>query len=211
MRRPVLAALLSMLLLAWPAQAQLFPTNPFPSEPQTASAPQADSQPAPSASLADFAGGWWHHGFGLKVKTDGTGEASWRVYRWCRDSAAGEPCDGMHDNLIENGGNAIIIFDSFEVPATPRHWKPIQLTSKPAVYEAVQLPIAHGRVIHTTDPRTLRLGAVDLVTLPYDTGTLVQDGDGVILCRPDDPTNVVRVAEMTPAQRERWEHRACGA
>jgi hypothetical protein len=210
MHRALAAVVIAMFFLAvpWAADAQLFPTSPFPSpEPVAtdAAAPQASA-----ASLSDFTGGWWHHGFSLSVGEDGTAEASWRTYQNCGNGVT-SGCDRFEGNLIVNGGHAVILFESAEVPAAPRDWAPVQLTSKPAVFAGVQLPIAHGRVLTSTQPSRLRVGSIDLVMLPYDTGSLVQDGDGVIVCRPDDLANVVRVDEMTPEQRERWAHRACGA
>jgi hypothetical protein len=97
------------------------------------------------------------------------------------------------------------------VPATPRDWTPDPLADKAPAFPGVQLPIAHGRVVQTTEPRFLRLGPIDLAMLPYDTGALAQDGDGILVCRESEADANVRFDEMTPEQRVRWEHRACGA
>jgi len=46
---------------------------------------------------------WYHHGFDLTIRADGTGTANWRVYRTCPDAP---PCDQFVGNQILDGGHA---------------------------------------------------------------------------------------------------------
>jgi len=47
---------------------------------------------------------WYHHGFDLTIRADGTGTANWRVYRTCPDGPP--PCDQFVGNQILDGGHA---------------------------------------------------------------------------------------------------------
>jgi hypothetical protein len=201
MLRSFAVVLILLIVTVGTAQAQLFPTT-FPSpSPETA---------APVADLSAFVGAWWRHGFSLTVSPDGSAEASWRTYHWCGDPGVTTACDTRPENGFLNGGHAVILFESADIPAAQREWRPAVFTSRTLAFVAVQSPIAHGRVIFTTEPLRIRLGPVDLALLPYDTGALAQDGDGALVCRPE-PFDGVAIDDMTPAQRDRWEHRACGA
>jgi len=121
--------------------------------------PSAEQQAADTAariaaatsplSIPDFAGGWWHHGFSLGVNADGSAEASWRVYAWCKDNGNKQPCDGMNGNYILNGGRATLIFDR-------------------ADYRTL-----YGTVTTSTDEKTLPLGPVALTEYDYGLGELV--------------------------------------
>ena len=83
MHRSYRSALAALALLAMSTAA-----------PPASAAQEGDARPralrpgstAP-LTLADFSGGWWHHGFGFGIQPDGSGEGSWRVYRWCKDTA----------------------------------------------------------------------------------------------------------------------------
>jgi hypothetical protein len=74
----------------------------------------------------------------------------------------------------------------------------------------VQLPIAHGSVMSSTDERLLRPGPIDFAMLPYQTGALTQDGDGFLVCGASD-LDSISIDAMTPEQRQAHDYRACGA
>jgi hypothetical protein len=196
LRRALFAALLMTMQLHRPVEAR----EPSPSAMQVSAAP---------ASLADFAGDWWHHGFGLTVNPDGTADASWRTYAWCGPGIVG-PCDRIENDTILDGGHAMLAFTAADVASAPRDWSIEGLADAPIVFLGVQLPIAHGEVVSSTDPRLLHTGPIDLAMLPYDTGTLTQSAIDLLLCRPSD-IDGISVDDMTPAQREAYDHRACGA
>ncbi|MHB8467725.1 MAG: hypothetical protein ACYDD7_23155 [Acidimicrobiales bacterium] len=48
------------------------------------------------------------------IRADGTGTASWRIYRFCSDDPR-PPCDAMQDNQITDGGQA-----TFTIVAKPQ-------------------------------------------------------------------------------------------
>jgi hypothetical protein len=99
-------------------------------------------------TLADFSGGWWHHGFGLGFNPDGSADASWRVYRWCKDTGGKQPCDGMDGNTIVNGGQATIRASRVEGRTL------------------------YGTVLTTTDADTLARGPFTLTEYDYGIGEL---------------------------------------
>jgi hypothetical protein len=108
----------------------------------------------------------------------------------------------MRGNEIVSGGRASILFTTVETPATPRDWKPDALRETPLAFQGVRMPIARGRVLSTTDPSLLSTGDIALVLLPYDTASLQQQDDGILMCRPIDDS------AWSPEQRA---YRACGA
>lgn len=115
MRRSVLAALLALVVLTWPAEAQLFP----PSFPGSDPAPAAQQAAVPSPDFSSFAGAWARHGFGLTINADGSADAGWRVYAWCGDPGVVPPCDGKADpvtHFLTNGGQATMHFDRVDGP-----------------------------------------------------------------------------------------------
>jgi hypothetical protein len=159
--------------------------------------------------MSDFAGDWWRHGFNLTINSDGSANATWRTYHWCSDSIPGA-CDRIDGNTITNGGYATLSFTGGGLPNRPRDWQPDAFARDKPIFSAVQLPIAHGSVLTSTDPSRLHIGLIDLALLPYETGALTQDGDGVLICRPTTIEGI-NINDMTPAQREAFDHRACGA
>jgi len=96
------------------------PTNP-PTTPPTAPPPSttvAATAPTPTirVGLAELGlvGTWDHHGFTATINADGSGLASWRIYRWCSQEPA-PPCDQMNGSTIIDGGHA-----TFTVRAVPQ-------------------------------------------------------------------------------------------
>jgi hypothetical protein len=123
------------------------------------SPPDPISRPIPG--LGDFVAGWTRHGFGLGVDGDGRGEASWRVYSWCRVDPT-PPCDGEIGNQIVDGGRAKLVF--FRVDGQS----------------------AFGTVVSSSDPGLLGLGEVTLSLQPYGMARLEQlQRSPVELCGPD--------------------------
>ncbi len=165
-----------------------------------ATVPSASQTAVASTSMKDFAGNWWRHGLSLNIAPDGSAQAVWRVYRWCSDSPP--PCDDTRGNEIVSGGRATISFTMTELPSVARDWQPDALRGSPLVFQGVQLPIARGQVVSTTDPSLLRMGEVAFALLPYETASLQQQGDGILMCRPADSS------AFSEAQRK---YRACGA
>ncbi len=122
------------------------------------------SRPIPAgaqeADFGAFVGLWTRHGFGVRIESDGSGTAGWRIYRWCSDDPT-PPCDTIEMSLITSGGRAALVF--FEV-------------DEETIY---------GEVIESTDPETLAPGPVALMLLPYGMALLIQDGRAMLLCGPD--------------------------
>lgn len=105
MRRSLIAAMLALVVLAWPAHAQLFPTG-FPAvEPTTTPAPSAPN------GLSELVGGWSGHGRGLTVQGDGRAVYRWRTYSPC-DLEPRTPCDGRGEDFY--GGKTSITFSRIE-------------------------------------------------------------------------------------------------
>jgi hypothetical protein len=128
---------------------------------QTTTPPVPTTVPAPGAFSA-FSAAWFFHGFGAIIAADGSGQANWRVYKWCKDDPT-PPCDDLIGNQIIDGGSA-----------------QLRLTS-------VQGSVAYGQVSYTTDPKTVPLGAL-IVRLV--TGDHLQFGSvGQPLCGPTAPTD----------------------
>jgi hypothetical protein len=71
---------------------------------------------APTVGLTEtgLIGQWSRHGLVVIIKADGTGTASWRIYRFCSDNPA-PPCDAVQGNEIIDGGQA-----AFTIVAKPR-------------------------------------------------------------------------------------------
>lgn len=59
-----------------------------------------------SSGVRDVAGTWWRHGMSFAIKSDGSGTARWRTYRWCSEYA--QPCDSMRGNRIISGGRGVL-------------------------------------------------------------------------------------------------------
>lgn len=121
------------------------------------SGPASSTSVPPAGSFARFVGEWGGHGRGLTVRGDGTGVATWRVYRFCSGETT-PPCDTINGNDIVYGGNA-----------------PFALSS--ASGEA-----ARGTVTSSTDPATLPKGPVTLTLQPG--GTLEVAPSGMVFCGP---------------------------
>jgi hypothetical protein len=114
---------------------------------------------APSRSVADFAGGWGRHGFGMTINPDGSGEAGWRVYQWCTDTGGKQPCDGVNGQSIVSGGMASLLFDHVEGATLV------------------------GTVSGSTDPATLPNGAIRLTERDYGIAEVVK----AVPSAPGDP------------------------
>jgi hypothetical protein len=114
---------------------------------------------APARSVADFAGGWGRHGLGMTIKPDGSGDASWRVYQWCKDTGGKQPCDGMNSQSIVPGGMAALLFDHVEGATLV------------------------GTVSGSTDPATLPNGPIRLTERDYGIGEVVK----AVPSAPGDP------------------------
>ncbi|MCC7104544.1 MAG: hypothetical protein IT307_05325 [Chloroflexi bacterium] len=105
---------------------------------------------------------WGRHGFTISVEPTGHGEASWRVYRWCKDNP-NPPCDDMVGNQIVNGGWAKVLF------------------------YYVEGQTAEGVVIGSAASDVLALGPATLTLQPYGMARLEQAGRQIDLCGPDYP------------------------
>lgn len=89
--RSILAALVAAALIATPAAAQEVPPP-----------------------LTPFIGNWGRHGYSLAISSDGTGEATWRVYDRCGAPGVTLPCDRIDETHFEAGGHAVVTFSSAE-------------------------------------------------------------------------------------------------
>lgn len=120
------------------------------------------ASPIPTAAADDtfgpLAGTWEHHGFSLTLQDDGTGEAVWRVYRFC-DPGEPTPCDQIVDNGIISGGHAQI-----------------------ALTGSDDSGVFQGTVTATTDPALLDEGPITLTPEPYDMALLEQGDTQIVLC-----------------------------
>jgi hypothetical protein len=92
----------------------------------TTVAPATTSTTAARPDVTLFAGFWYQHGAAVTVKRDGTGNAVWRVYKWCQDDPT-PPCDGIQQNGgetdIVDGGHA-----QFRVVAVNRYEATFEVT-----------------------------------------------------------------------------------
>jgi hypothetical protein len=70
----------------------------------TTSAPAATIDVAAGLANLGLVRTWYHHGFDLTIRADGSGTANWRVYRTCPDGPP--PCDRFVGNQILDGGHA---------------------------------------------------------------------------------------------------------
>jgi hypothetical protein len=65
-------------------------------------------------------GDWHFHGVFAHIGSDGKGDASWRIYKWCSDDP-NPPCDGVDGNNIIDGGEAtftVVAVDGTSATAT---------------------------------------------------------------------------------------------
>jgi hypothetical protein len=118
--------------------------------PMTASAQETEE----TASTA-LAGDWSRHGFFIRIASDGTAHASWRIYQWCGPGVP-EPCDRVQGNFIMSGGQADVVFTSGDA----------------------------GEVAWTTDPAMLDVGPITLTPIEYGMAVLQQGEHVLVLCGP---------------------------
>lgn len=144
-RLALVVAVLGLGLTFTPVAAQEPPIEPAAA---AATAARIADATAPR-SLTDFAGGWGRHGFILSISADGSAEASWRVYTWCKDNGNRQPCDSVQGNGIISGGKATFRFDRSD-------------------YRTIL-----GTVLSSTDRERLPLGPVMLSEYDYGLGELV--------------------------------------
>lgn len=129
-----------------------------PSVTQLAASPSSNQNQAPDFTA--FAKGWSKHGFGIKINTDGSGEASWRTYKWCSDDPT-PPCDSMEGNNIIDGGKATIKLSS------------------------VNGSTASGQVTSSSEPNVLIVAPLTLTILEYGMLELDQGSSKLSLCGPE--------------------------
>lgn len=121
----------------------------------------SDSTATPD--FGDFAGDWYWHGQVVTIKPDGTGTATWRVYKWCTDNPQ-PPCDGDVGSQIVDGGNAAFVLRRREGST------------------------AYGTVLQSSDTATLPVSDIALVLLPRDHLQFPGLGNGP-LCGPTAPSD----------------------
>ncbi|MGI8689080.1 MAG: hypothetical protein ACR2M3_10925 [Thermomicrobiales bacterium] len=117
--------------------------------------------PKPAQDFSTYADTWARHGFALVVRTDGTADASWRIYRSCDDDPT-PPCDQVQGNQILDGGTAHVTFTAIAPGGG-----------------------ITGIVQGSTDPDTLMDGPVSFKLLPYYDMALLTAGpanNGIVLC-----------------------------
>lgn len=112
------------------------------------------------AQLAAFVGTWNFHGFGAHISPDGSGQAYWRIYKWCSSDPT-PPCDGMDGNNIIDGGQA-----TFSITT-------VNGTTAAAIVQ------------RSTDPHTVPTGLITLRLQPGD--HLDFNGAWQPLCGPSAP------------------------
>jgi len=139
---------------------------------QTSAGP--GTTPVTPPSFAAFAGGWSRRGFGLTIGSDGTGTATWRIYRWCSDDPT-PACDSMEGDAIVPGGRATLAFTSTAGGA-----------------------VATGQVTESNDEQTLAAGPVNLLLLQYGVAVLSQGSSAMVLCSADFQQAPMAVQQALP-------------
>jgi len=159
-----LLGITSIILVILLGQCYVKNRSKFPFKNQLVSIP-INQFPSPTVSpvpidFSAFADNWWHHGFSIIINRDGTGEADFRIYKWCSDDPT-PPCDSMEGNNIISGGKATL--------------KLLSINGK----------TASGQVISSSDPSIVMVAPFTLTILKYDMLEFNQGGITRTFCGSD--------------------------